>query len=623
MYENPHHKQQLLEPKGPESSMHDYDNEETEESPECKYACLSEHVPRHLRTIHQQLTRQRRQEIAALVQQIPDILATAADLDRLYRPTGAIPAVPSLGDPCSVGLACREDGCVFVCTHRATILRHYRMKHSWKNPWVKGGDVRQQAHSHSQPWRTNVRCQRLFKGGSGSFWFEVLADPSSTSSASMAPPYDTRPVLPQADVPVPAEDLLFLEQYSSQAALFKARTAKTIAEGSNYEPNPWLERTGWVAHLQGLDHQKLQSAISLEPGDGWYRADHRGASYGHVRGGRDLNSVRAAPAGPRSQGQGSLFQPARATDEGATWYEDDCGAYELSPPQEEAYNDLEEFLEETLRAYEPPLAKATLEVIDRKSLRLFISLLDHELPNSPYESVVLSALSVMGLRAVGDAVSWRRPHEYTGILSAAINIGRLLVLQQSYEECRQVLNAGTPEEREVAPGLFDSVRSKVLRYLTVTSATTKPSPIDWIFEVRAYGMAISKTTSLVADVQWNGEQVRFGKTGFTVTQLVDLVQSLTLELHRTMRQLLLVDDREESGGAGKAGGKKKGKKRKRGRAEEAVEVVRDPAPIPIPTPDLSAALLVLLMRLPHICRSDTAKFRLPSEIKSPVQLKDQ
>lgn len=587
---------------------------------ECKHACLSQQVPAHLRTIHQQLSYQRRQEITTLVQQIPDILATAADLDRLYRPTEAIPAIPSLGDPCSAGFACREDGCVFVCTHRATILKHYRTKHSWKNPWVKGGDVRHQARSHSQPWRTNVRCQRLFKGGSGSFWFEVLGSPSSPSALS----YD-RPAPPPTDIPIPAEDALFLQQYSSQAAIFKARTAKTIAEGSNYEPNPWLERTGWVTHLQGLNYQKLQSAASLEPGEGWEGPDLRtmlqevwasldrviqaarrtatfqvaGVSTLFELHRRDHIHKARVPFSGRLEPQtkarylnvwkrivGYLFRTQ-------TWYKEDCPAYVLSLLQEEAYTDLEEFLEETLRAYEPPLiAKATLEAIDRKSLRLFVSLLDHELPNSPYESVVLSALSVLGLGRSDEAVTWRRPHEYTSILSAAINISRLLVLQQSYEECRQIENAGTPEEKETVIGLFDSVRSKVLRYLTVTSTTTKPSPVDWIFEIRSYGMAINKTTSLVADVQWNGEQVRFSKTSFTITQLIDLVRSLTLELHYTMRQLLLVEGGGSEGGRkeeGKEKGEGRGKgKRKRGGGEETVEAVRTPVPIPIPTPDLSA-----------------------------------
>src|SRR6185437_14289570 len=135
----------------------------------CKYACLSHQVPAHLRTMHRQLSPQRRREITAIVQQTPNVLATAADLDRLYRPTEAIPAIPSLEEPCVTGLACHADGCAFVCTHRATILKHYRTRHSWESPWVKGGDVCRQAQSHRPPWRTNVRCQRLFKGGSGSF----------------------------------------------------------------------------------------------------------------------------------------------------------------------------------------------------------------------------------------------------------------------------------------------------------------------------------------------------------------------------------------------------------------------------------------------------------------------
>jgi hypothetical protein len=364
------------------------------------------------------------------------------------------------------------------------------------------------------------------------------------------------------------------------------------------EPNPWLERTGWVGHLQGLDYQKLRSAISLRPGEGWEGPDSRTTLLQEVWDSLDRiiqiaqntatlkvtgvatlyelhrrDHVRKArvPFSSRMQLQtrakysnvwkrivGYLFRTQ-------TWYEEDCPVYLLTPDQEEAYRDLEEYLEKTLEVYELPLKKDILKTIDQKSLRLFISLLDHELPDSPYESVVLSALSVLGLRTSAEAVSWLRPHEYTSILSAVIKISRLLVLQQSYEECRQILNAGMPGEKEVAPGLFDSVRLKVLRYLTIVSSKTKPSPMDWIFEIRAYGFAISSMTSLVADVQWTGEQVTFGKTSFTMSQLVDLVRSLSLELHRTMRQLLLIGEGEREG-------------------EREAGIVR----VPIPTPDLSA-----------------------------------
>lgn len=75
-------------------------------------------------------------------------------------------------------------------------------------------------------------------------------------------------------------------------------------------------------------------------------------------------------------------------------------------------------------------------------------------------------------------------------------------------------------------------------------------------------MAVNKTTSLVADVQWIGEQVQFGKTSFTTTQLTNLVQSLTLELRHTIRQLLLVERVEgEKGGEGKGEEKEKGRRR--------------------------------------------------------------
>jgi hypothetical protein len=44
--------------------------------------------------------------------------------------------------------------------------------------------------------------------------------------------------------------------------------------------------------------------------------------------------------------------------------------------------------------------------------------------------------------------------------------------------------------------LFDTVRQKSQRFLTVTSAITEPSPMDWIFEAWSYGLKICYTTAV-------------------------------------------------------------------------------------------------------------------------------
>ncbi|CAM1509666.1 Fc.00g034050.m01.CDS01 [Cosmosporella sp. VM-42] len=237
-----------------------------------------------------------------------------------------------------------------------------------------------------------------------------------------------------------------------------------------------------------------------------------------------------------------------------TWPEDSYPSPDiLTEEQADAYDELEDYLRCLLRKQKSPFPQTMLREVDQRCLRLLISLLDHEIPNSPYDSILIGALSVLGLRSSTQNLEWLRPHEYTSIYSAIIKFGRLFVLQQSYEECRQILNPGTPEEKETAPGLFDAVRSRTTRFMTIFSSETKPTPMDWILETRAYGSTISSTTALVADVQWTGEQVRFGQVSFAIPRFLDFVQTLTLELQRTMRKLLLVEEEEEEEGGEEEG----------------------------------------------------------------------
>ena len=60
-----------------------------------------------------------------------------------------------------------------------------------------------------------------------------------------------------------------------------------------------------------------------------------------------------------------------------------------------------------------------------------VSLLDHKLKHSAYESMLISALAVLGLRSDG---GWVSPLDYTTTYSAVIKLGRMLVLRQAYEE---------------------------------------------------------------------------------------------------------------------------------------------------------------------------------------------
>ena len=84
------------------------------------------------------------------------------------------------------------------------------------------------------------------------------------------------------------------------------------------------------------------------------------------------------------------------------------------------------------------------------------------------------------------------------------------------------------------------------RFITVTSATTDPGPMDWIFEARSYGIKIQFTTAVAGQIHWEGsDQVIYQKTSFSMDQLRDMVYLLTQELHRTIRQLLFIEDNND------------------------------------------------------------------------------
>ena len=124
---------------------------------------------------------------------------------------------------------------------------------------------------------------------------------------------------------------------------------------------------------------------------------------------------------------------------------------------------------------------------------------------------MISALAAIGWEEDGQ---WASPLGYTLIYSAVIKVARMLVLQQSWVECIEGgggggssrSNRGGSKGGPRGPGLglgpgpglgpvpgrglFHIVRDKVQRFITITSATTDPSPMDWIFEAWSYDIKI-------------------------------------------------------------------------------------------------------------------------------------
>ena len=123
--------------------------------------------------------------------------------------------------------------------------------------------------------------------------------------------------------------------------------------------------------------------------------------------------------------------------------------------------------------------------------------MNHELGDDEYESVVISALAVLGFQEDG---GWLNAEDYTTKYSGIIKVAQMLVIYQSYQEREDgfQMNRRYMEDlqaRSRTEPMFDIVRRRVRKFMTLVSEKGRPTPMDWIFECWTYRMKIQYNTT--------------------------------------------------------------------------------------------------------------------------------
>ncbi|KAF5654878.1 atp-dependent dna helicase, partial [Fusarium circinatum] len=126
-----------------------------------------------------------------------------------------------------------------------------------------------------------------------------------------------------------------------------------------------------------------------------------------------------------------------------------------------------------------------------------------------------------------------------------------MVVYQSYWErkeevarLQQEKDLDEEEAEEEATSMFRIVREKVQRFMTVTSKETyaEPTPMDWIYEARTYGMYIRFNTPAGGTVDWDGDHITYRKTRFRMAALTEMLHALTREAREHLATLTMVED---------------------------------------------------------------------------------
>ena len=375
------------------------------------------------------------------------------------------------------------------------------------------------------------------------------------------------------------------------------KTREKIKAMDKNTPNLWLRRVRWSDHLDGKDPPKLLASIQSVNGAEEVTLQGICESFERVANAAQetavpsivpqsaLFEINRKEQGKKarkpfdSQMEPSTFQTYKGVWKQILcylyrtqdWADEDRPAYRLTHEQGETLDALVTAVTELRelagqRTEESPASQEEekqQERVDRLCLQLCTRLLDHELLHTEYDSVILSAMAAMGIKEGG---GWVSAEDYTPKYSAFIKIARMLVIRLAYvqreemiemklqrlEERRVRLEAAgqVPAEtreaeekrvRDQTEGMFDIVRRKVQRYMTLVSDQSKPTPIDWIFESRSYGFKIRYTTAAEGVIDWNGDQIAYQDRKFTVNQIRDMIYGAVEEARRELMGLMMVD----------------------------------------------------------------------------------
>ncbi|KJZ69027.1 hypothetical protein HIM_11586 [Hirsutella minnesotensis 3608] len=485
--------------------------------------------------------------------------------------------------------------------------KHCRNEHGWVNDWKRGGNVVQRARQERvpMPWRRGVSCQRISKWGHGNRWFEVGRFGNGDSQQARDGGFDEvaeffhrihRDDEEAFESEVKARVQSIDDKWEAQTWLNRcgwSRHLDGIDRGrlrdivrSIGEDEPVLQRMWEIfervlnsayvaasgchagtAELFEIERKEVHITTTMpfqglmEP-DAWARYKAWWKTLLSIW--KRMESWESQSPGVivmQEEGESSDSEEsteASVTDEDTQTGTSDGGSnrdrrppYRMTIAQERLWRQFDQGVAKVVDEAGAG-GRCNDEHLERCCLDTVVQFFDHPFKSgNHYESIIISALAVMGLDEKG---KWMPATNYTPIYSAVIKVARYLVLYQSIVEREariRVREQGMGIDRrtaeEATEGLFRIVRRKVRRFMTRISEEedAEPTPMNWIINTRTYGMKIRYTTPGSETIDWRGDQIVHGRVKLRMSELSDMMHSLVAEARRTLARLTLTDDEDE------------------------------------------------------------------------------
>jgi hypothetical protein len=228
---------------------------------------------------------------------------------------------------------------------------------------------------------------------------------------------------------------------------------------------------------------------------------------------------------------------------------------EMGESDEEIIDEIDEAIEteeEEQDPTEPPQPQPVtprLSRIQKACLAFCVALLNQSITRKEYDSPLVCALAVLGVKEDG----WKGPEQYPPILSAVIKVARFMVVQQALElsgplddelddDSAYESDSSRPHQRR-PKGCLQFVQEMMDRFMVRGSH----GPMQWMLDLRTYGLKIHYNTTSRGHVEWAGsDELLYKGLQFTMAQFRSMVHGLATECRRLLIEELMFGNSKAS-----------------------------------------------------------------------------
>ncbi|XP_022163480.1 uncharacterized protein LOC111028984 [Myzus persicae] len=527
----------------------------------CRFAVNPASIRGHIQSKHKTVTKSQCAEVVAFVGGLSQVAQIPEQVKYPDASSSAIPGIPVYRN----GLRCvfenESQDCNYTCRDRSTMQRHCKT-HNYKNPRGKGRPT--EDTDRSKLWVENQPCQEFFKTGTWRKMFPVQVVPSSRRAVTVD-------VVTKANEWI---DGLFTEMDQAQEEI---RT-----ERNRYEPNPWLEHTGWERHLPSDYRRWITEFVKAEPNtrklqerlgedDERFAPDREKALSRACEG--TVLLIRRSFQTSRVEivGRHALHCVNRRENGAPNNDKPFYGKQKIQTIRKYAsvFTQILRYIWRTAKMSERPKYRLTdaqqqalarlqhaasgrisssrgREDVVRASSEFWVAMFDHDLKDNEFENAMLSGLAVLG--TCGEKNGWVPAIFYTPTLAAMITSMRAIIVRRAWRKrmdyIEQQVNNGMDHDtaEQDAPVIHQLVQQDVAKFMTMTEYGGQPSPIQTIHTQKMYGLKIRYTTNADGQVGWSGPNhdiIVVRKVQFSMGQIRTVVHGLLATTRKRLVEQLM------------------------------------------------------------------------------------